>query len=173
MHPWSSEAMPVLLFRVDERLIHGQVVVGWGSRLHPDMIVVVDDELAESKWEQELYGLGLPPEIEARFEDVATARRHVEEWKSGPRRVIVLTRDVRTMLALAEGGALRGEEVNIGGIHHSPGRRAVLPYVYLGEDEERDLEALAAEGVEVSARDLPDARRVTLEELLPPERQRR
>lgn len=162
--------MPVLLYRVDERLIHGQVVVGWGSRLQPDLIVVVDDELAHSEWEQELYVLGLPPEVEAQFDDVASARQHLEEWKTGSRRVIVLTRDVRTMLGLAEGGALRGEEVNIGGIHHSSGRRAVLPYVYLRDDEERDLEALEDEGVEVSARDLPDSRRVPLSELLVRER---
>ncbi|HEX6941192.1 MAG TPA: PTS sugar transporter subunit IIB [Longimicrobiales bacterium] len=165
--------MPVLLYRVDERLIHGQVVVGWGARLHPDLIVVVDDELARSEWEQELYGLGLPPEIEARFDDVAEARRHLEEWREGDRRVIVLTRDVHTMVALAQGGLMRGEEVNIGGIHHAPGRRAVLPYVYLREDEERDLAALEAEGVEVSARDLPGSRRVALADLLQRERQAR
>ena len=44
--------MAVLLYRVDERLIHGQGVVGWGTRLHPNRIVVVDDELALSEWEQ-------------------------------------------------------------------------------------------------------------------------
>ncbi|HEX7119637.1 MAG TPA: PTS sugar transporter subunit IIB [Longimicrobiales bacterium] len=165
--------MPVVLYRVDERLIHGQVVVGWGTRLNPDLIVVVDDELAHSEWEQELYGLGLPPEVEARFDDVAGARRHLDAWRSGERRVIILTRDVRTMVELAGGGLLRGEQVNIGGIHHAPGRRAVLPYVYLREDEERDLEALEAEGAEVSARDLPGSRRVGLAELLQRERQQR
>ena len=59
--------MPIVLFRVDERLIHGQVVVGWGGPLHADRMVVVDDELAASPWEQELYCLGVPPEIEAAF----------------------------------------------------------------------------------------------------------
>jgi mannose/fructose/N-acetylgalactosamine-specific phosphotransferase system component IIB len=53
--------MPIVLFRVDERLIHGQVVVGWGGPLHADRIVVVDDAIAGSPWEQELYCLGVPP----------------------------------------------------------------------------------------------------------------
>ncbi len=163
--------MPVLLYRVDERLIHGQVVVGWGSRLHPDQIVVVDDDLAGSEWEQELYGLGLPPEVEASFLEVDAARRHLDEWRTGERRVILLTRDIHTMARLAEGGRLRGEQVNIGGIHHAPGRRAVLPYVYLRDEEERELEMLESEGVDVSARDLPGSRRVELGELLHRERQ--
>ena len=47
--------MPIVLFRVDERLIHGQVVVGWGSKLRPDRFLVVDAALATSEWEQELY----------------------------------------------------------------------------------------------------------------------
>ena len=38
--------MTVVLFRVDERLIHGQVVVAWGRRLETESLVVVSDELA-------------------------------------------------------------------------------------------------------------------------------
>jgi len=157
---------------VDERLIHGQVVVGWGARLRPDRIVVVDDELARSEWEQELYSLGTPPGIEASFHTVEEARGALPRWRSGPERIIILTRDVQTMHRLAEGGLLRGEEVNIGGIHHGPGRRAVLPYVYLHADEERELEALEREGASVSARDLPSSRAHGLDELLRRERGR-
>lgn len=158
--------MAVVLFRVDERLIHGQVVVGWGSRLRPDRIQVVDDELAVSEWEQELYSLGLPPGLETSFVDVASARQMLEEWRNGTVRIVLLTRDVRTMSRLAEGGVLRGEEVNIGGIHHAPGRSAVLPYLFLSDEERRALERLAEEDVAVTARDLPGSRPVELAQLL-------
>jgi len=158
--------MPIALYRVDERLIHGQVVVGWGAVLHPDHIVVVDDDLAEATWEQELYLLGLPAEVHAEFESVAGARRRLEEWRRRPGRTVVLTRDIETMCRLAAGGSMRGEEVNIGGIHHAAGRSPVLPYVYLSDDERATLGRLAEEGVEVSARDLPGARRVDLAQLL-------
>ncbi|HEX7090496.1 MAG TPA: PTS sugar transporter subunit IIB [Longimicrobiales bacterium] len=158
--------MPIVLLRVDERLIHGQVTVGWGAHLRPHRIVVVDDELASSTWEQELYGLGLPAGIETCFEDVATARRHLADWREAPARTIVLTRDIATMLRLAEGGSLSGAEVNIGGIHYAAGRTAVLPYVYLSDEERRELERLAEEGVEVAARDLPGSRKVELDQLL-------
>jgi PTS system mannose-specific IIB component/fructoselysine and glucoselysine-specific PTS system IIB component len=158
--------MPALLFRVDERLIHGQVVVGWGSVLRPDLIVVVDDELADSPWEQELYTLGLPREIEAAFCSVEGARAAYAGWCGGARRVVVLTRDLRTMRRLAAGGLLRGEEINLGGVHYGPGRRAILPYLFLNAEEEEDLRQLASEGVSISARDLPGSRRVELSELL-------
>lgn len=158
--------MAIVLYRVDERLIHGQVVVGWGNALHPERIVVVDDELAGSAWEQELYGLGLPPGIEAVFESVAGARQHLGDWRTAHARSVVLTRDLATMRRLAQDGLLRGEEVNIGGIHYAPGRTAVLPYVYLSRDEREEMRRLADEGAVVSARDLPNARKVEVGHLL-------
>jgi PTS system mannose-specific IIB component/fructoselysine and glucoselysine-specific PTS system IIB component len=158
--------MPIVLFRVDERLIHGQVVVGWGHSLHPERIVVVDDELADSAWERELYVLGLPPGIDAQFDRVEDARAHLAAWREGRDRILLLTRDVTTMARLAQGGGLRGEEVNLGGIHFAPGRRAVLPYLYLNDTELQDVLRIAESGVHVTARDLPQARRVELDELI-------
>jgi len=158
--------MSVVLYRVDERLIHGQVVVGWGSRLEPALVVVVDDELARSPWEQELYTLGLPEGVRAEFHDVAAARKRLPSWRADQERVLVLTRDLATMRRFAEEGTLRSEEVNIGGIHHAEGRTRVLPYVFLGARERADIQGLLDAGVDVSARDLPGSRRVDARELL-------
>ncbi|HSL68839.1 MAG TPA: PTS sugar transporter subunit IIB [Longimicrobiales bacterium] len=162
--------MSIVLFRVDERLIHGQVVVGWGTHLRPKRIVVVDDTLSASPWEQELYTLGLPPELEAVFATIEYARANLAAWRASDQRIIVLTRDLATMNKLARDGLLNGAEVNIGGIHYAAGRRPVLPYVYLSEQEAGELAALSAEGVTVSARDLPGSRRVDAAELLRNER---
>jgi PTS system mannose-specific IIB component/fructoselysine and glucoselysine-specific PTS system IIB component len=161
--------MSIALYRVDERLIHGQVVVGWGNQLHPHRIVVVDDGLATSGWEQELYSMGLPPGLTTEFVDVAAARERLQAWRAIPETVLVLTRDIATMRRLGDGGALAGEEINIGGIHHAPGRHEVLPYVFLSRGESDELCALARNGAHVSARDLPGTRRVPLEQLTLPE----
>lgn len=162
--------MSIALYRVDERLIHGQVVVGWGNQLHPQRIVVVDDGLSASPWEQELYTLGLPPDLATEFVDVEQARERLREWRASAETVIVLTRTIETMRRLSATGALAGEEVNIGGIHHAPGRREVLPYVYLDDGEMEALRGLGREGALVSARDLPATRKVGLEQLVATER---
>ena len=158
--------MAVLLYRVDERLIHGQVVIGWGTGLDPDRIVVVDDELAASTWEQELYTLGLPEDVAASFESVDRARAALADWAGNGERILLLTRDLATMRRVGAGGLLKGREVNIGGIHHAPGREKVLPYVFLGAAERDEIRALVRDGARVVARDLPAARGVTAPELL-------
>jgi mannose/fructose/N-acetylgalactosamine-specific phosphotransferase system component IIB len=158
--------MPIVLLRVDERLIHGQVVVGWGGAMGFGRIVVADDAIAASDWEQELYALAVPPEMEARFVPVDEARALLPSLRADPAETVVLVRDVATLARLAEGGALDGDEVNLGGIHHAAGRDRVLPYLFLDDGDRARLRALAAAGTRVTARDLPASRRVPLEELL-------
>jgi PTS system mannose-specific IIB component/fructoselysine and glucoselysine-specific PTS system IIB component len=156
--------VPIVLLRVDERLIHGQVVIGWASQLRPDRYVVVDDDLAQSQWEQDLYRLGAGG-AEVQFVSCTDARPHLDEWRAARERTIVLTRDVATMRRLVEGGALRGESVVVGGVHPAPGRREAVTYVHLTETEMADLGAIDAAGLDVVARDLPDAHRVDFEHM--------
>jgi len=154
------------LVRVDERLIHGQVVVGWGSHLGLDHYVVVDDALADSEWEQELYRSALPDGVTARFMSAPQAIEHLAELGEAEGRGALLTRGTGTMRALAEGGVLRDRHVNLGGLHGGPGRDRVLDYVYLGSAERDDLRVIAEAAGKVSARDLPTAREVPLDQLL-------
>ncbi|GLC26532.1 PTS system mannose/fructose/N-acetylgalactosamine-transporter subunit IIB [Roseisolibacter agri] len=163
--------MPVEIYRIDDRLIHGQVVVGWGRPLDIGFIVLVDDEVAASEWEQELYRMGVPPEMEVFFHDVDDAARVHARYRTDPRHGIVLTGDVDTMRRLVQAvavadpaGAIR--DVNVGGIHHRPGRAQRLRFVFVTPDEERELRALAAGGVNVSAQDVPSGRPVPLDDVL-------
>jgi PTS system mannose-specific IIB component/fructoselysine and glucoselysine-specific PTS system IIB component len=144
--------MSIRLFRIDDRLIHGQVVVGWGQPLGVGFIVLVDNEVRASDWEQDLYRMGVPPEIEVVF------------WQSDQRTGILLTGDIDTMAAIsADSSGVR--RVNIGGLHHRPGRRERLRYVYLSDDELQKLRGMAARGIEITAQDVPTARAIPLEEL--------
>jgi mannose/fructose/N-acetylgalactosamine-specific phosphotransferase system component IIB len=158
--------VPIVLFRVDERLIHGQVVVAWGERLHMDRIIVIDDELSASIWEQELYCLGVPPTMEPVFTTVRDARRDLPVWNKDPRRLVVLVRDLATLARMAEDGQLRNQSINLGGIHSAPGRERVLPYLYLSPDDRVALREIAESGAVVEARDLPGSRAIPLEDLL-------
>lgn len=157
--------MPITLLRIDERLIHGQVVVGWGERYHVDRILVVDDDLRISQWEQELYCLGVPPNVDATFLGVGEARAAFQAWHEDPRRTFLLVRDVGTLARLAEDGLLDGLEVNLGGIHSAPGRHRVLPYLFLSDEEMVDLRRIADSGIVITARDVPSSRAIPLAEL--------
>ena len=147
--------MPIELYRIDDRLVHGQVVVGWGQPLNVTFVVLVDDVIATSDWEQELYRMGAPPEMAVTFESVETALAHD----------ILLAGDIETMRLLVErSGTINA--VNLGGIHHRIGRTARLRYVFLTPDEETSLRELAASGVTITAQDVPATTPVPLDQLL-------
>jgi mannose/fructose/N-acetylgalactosamine-specific phosphotransferase system component IIB len=158
--------VPVALLRVDERLIHGQVTVGWGMRLSPARYVVVDDRLSQPGWERDIIALGTPAEAEALFVDIEEGRGRLPEWMQGDDVTIVLTRDLEHMLRLLAGSGHSGIEVNLGGLHHRPGRREVLPYLFLDEQDLGMIRELLREGADVFARDLPSSRRHGVDELL-------
>src|SRR5437016_7643434 len=155
--------MSIALYRIDDRLIHGQVVVGWGQPLRVGFIVLVDDTVRNSEWEQDLYRMGVPPHIEVVFASTAEAAQRLPEWEADPRVGILLTGNIETMSAL-NANSHRLRRINVGGIHHQPGRVERLRYVYLSDAEAAKLRALAAQGVEITAQDVPTARAVPLEE---------
>lgn len=156
--------MPIRLCRIDDRLIHGQVVLGWARALGIGDIVLVDDDVAASAWEQDLYRMAVPPELQVEFVGTAEGRRRLAEWQAGSTAVLILTGKVDTMARLLAGVA-NPPGVNLGGIHHRAGRTERLPYVYLTDEELRELRRLEASGVHVTAEDVPGAGAVGLEGL--------
>ncbi len=157
--------MAIQLYRIDDRLIHGQVVVGWGQPLNIRFLVLVDDLVASSDWEQDLYRMAVPPEMEIIFNDVGTAIRDHSRYATDPRPGLLITGDIAGMFRLVKGVKAIGN-VNLGGIHHRAGRNEKLRYVYLTPDEEAQLRDLEAAGVEVTAQDVPSSRPVPLVEVL-------
>jgi mannose/fructose/N-acetylgalactosamine-specific phosphotransferase system component IIB len=157
--------MPIDLYRIDDRLIHGQVVVGWGQPLNARFLVLVDDIVASSDWEKELYRMAVPPEMDIYFADVATAIRDHPRYASDPRRGILISGDIDSMSRLVKGVKAIGS-INLGGIHHRAGRTEKLRYIFLTPEEEKQLRALEAAGVEVTAQDVPSAHIVPLSDIL-------
>jgi mannose/fructose/N-acetylgalactosamine-specific phosphotransferase system component IIB len=157
--------MAVTLYRIDDRLVHGQVVIGWGQFLGVRLVILVDDGVNEAPWEQDLYRAAMPAGMDIVFAGTEDACRGLPTWEADPRRSMVLTGDVSTMAELARHNPTLVEEVNLGGIHHRLGRTKRLPYLYLTEDELRQLQTLQESGVRVAAQDVPSAGRKGLKAL--------
>ena len=94
--------MTVVLTRIDDRLIHGQVVIGWVQALQARRIVLVNDDVRANAWEQELYALGVPPGLIVEFTSVEEAVERVPTWQSDGTRTILLVADVETAAQLCE-----------------------------------------------------------------------
>jgi mannose/fructose/N-acetylgalactosamine-specific phosphotransferase system component IIB len=153
------------LQRVDDRLIHGQVVIAWGHRYHPRRIWVVDDASAANAWERELLGAAAPG-IEVRVVTVADAAVAYAEEAQAPGDAFLLVRGLRTALELVEAGAPVAT-FNLGGLHYAPGKDKVNEYVYLDADDRRFARRLLERGVALEVQDVPASRAQALTALDP------
>lgn len=143
------------LQRIDDRLIHGQILVAWGQRLRPERIWIVDDAAAANPWEAELMS-SAAPDVEVK---VVTVAAMVGTWaveEAAPGGAFLLVRDLRTALALVEAGAAI-RRLNLGGLHYAPGKTKVNEYIYLDDADRARARALLARGVTLEVQDVPAA----------------
>jgi PTS system mannose-specific IIB component len=145
----------IVLVRVDNRLLHGQILEAWIPRLRAERVIVADDEAADSPLAQAAMCLCIPPEISVDIQPV----RDIDYPKlaADPKRSLVLLREVSDLSrAHASGLSARlAPVVNVGNVHFSSGRHPVTPSVFLSGGEVRALRTLAGEGFSVEARAIP------------------
>lgn len=145
----------IVLVRIDNRLLHGQILEAWIPRLRAEKVVVADDEAAESPLAQAAMCLCLPPELSVDIQPV----RDIDYpgLAADPQRALVLLREVSD-LARAHASGLSAQlapVVNVGNVHFSDGRHPVTPSVFLSRGEVQALRSLAGDGFAVEARAIP------------------
>jgi len=164
--PDSGERASYCLFRVDDRLLHGQVALGWGRKLRPECFLLADDRLAADPETAELYRLAAPDQTRVLIhspEDLLAGRVEGHD----PGRTVLLVRGLSAAARLLRGGV--PGPVNLGGLHARPGALQVFPYLFLTPEDGRLLRLLLEEGHALYAQELPDGERRAAPEWLPPE----
>jgi mannose/fructose/N-acetylgalactosamine-specific phosphotransferase system component IIB len=152
----------ITLVRVDNRLIHGQVVEAWLPHLKVQRVVVADDEAASSPLIRAAMALAVQSAIEVQI--LPLAQVDFAALSKDGVRTLVLLRDVASVpFAFSHGLVL--DSLNLGNVHFGAGRRQVSPSVFLAEAEVTALKGLADKGIRVEARAVPSEKPVDLGEL--------
>lgn len=146
--------MSVDLVRIDDRLVHGQVVEGWARALRVERLVVASDDVAADDTQTALYGLAVPQgvELECLGVEEAAKRWKMGAWKQG--KTLLLVAGPQDVLRLLDAGAPL-ETVNVGGMHFREGRIQVLKAISVDEDDVKAFRRLCQEGIVMEARPLP------------------
>lgn len=146
--------MRIVLVRVDDRLIHGQVVVGWTRNVGANHIVVADDEVAKDSTQKMLLKMATPVGVKASILTVAEAAEQLAGEKFGNDKVMVLVRDPLALLELVKGG-VNMTKVNIGNVRAAEGRERLTKEVAASPEEIAAWKELDKLGIELEALWLP------------------
>jgi PTS system mannose-specific IIB component len=151
--------VPVVLARVDDRLLHGQVLEGWAPHVQADTIAVVSDSVYLEKARCRLMELITPDHIH--FEVIPLAGLDRFLTRSGNSRILLLFAALDEVLSVLEAGVDLGS-INIGNLHNIKGGTEVTPSVFLNSQDLEMIRFLVQRGIAVEAREVPDGIAVDL-----------
>lgn len=158
--------MSLVLVRVDDRLIHGQVVGGWLPVVQAERIVVVSDLAAADPLQTGMMRLAVPEGVSVDVLSVDAAAVQLKNGAWAEERVMLLVPGVHELNWLVDLGVLISQ-VNLGGVHDAPGREMVAPHLAFTADEKNILNRLYSKGIRFETRPLPSDVPVPLRELIP------
>ena len=138
--------------RIDNRLLHGQVVQFWIPHLSVENLLVADDEVFGSEAMQTIYRMALPDHVQLSV--MPTAELVTKFSGLGAECALVLIRTIDDAIK-AQNSGCAFERIMIGNVHASPDRKRVTDAVYLSEHETAVLREMKQRGVEIEIQTFP------------------
>ncbi len=145
----------ILLIRVDDRLLHGQLLGSWIPFMKADMLVVVSDEVARDSLRAAIIRECSEEGLKVVIKGISEVARGASCGDFRDARAILVVGNLKDALRLYEAG-LTYRCLNLGNIHHGDGEgRMLCPSVILNKEDEEIIERLKRLGVRIDIRDLP------------------
>lgn len=143
----------ILLTRIDNRLIHGQVGMTWTNNLGANLVIVANDEVAQDEVQQNLMDMALPESAESRFFTLDKVIKIID--KAAPRqKILIVVRTPQDALKLVEGG-VPIKKINVGNIHYSEGKKQISSTVSVDEKDIETFKKLDSHGIELEVKGVP------------------
>jgi PTS system mannose-specific IIB component len=134
--------------RIDDRLVHGQVMTGWLGLRRANTIWIVDDVTANTPMMLDIFRFAAPAGVKMEALTVDKAAERFANLKAGSDKIIVIAKVPKTFLRLLEKG-YRPTDINYGAMAHKPQSRNVTQNCDLSPEEIEDTEKLYKEGIRV------------------------
>lgn len=145
--------MKVTLARVDERLIHGQVMTAWCKKCWIKKIMLIDQEIAQDEFMISVLEMSAPTGVKVMVKDPAAAASELASDETDDS-TLLLFKDLQNVADLVKHG-YQLKELNIGNIGSSAVRKPITKEVYVSEAEKDILRELSNSGVNVYIQKLP------------------
>ncbi|QAT39147.1 PTS sugar transporter subunit IIB [Clostridium sp. JN-9] len=157
----------IVLTRIDDRLIHGQVITAWSKVTKANRIIIVDDAVANDSFMVNVLKAAAPTSLKVEIFGTEEAVKVINGGTNNgdAERVIILVKTPKTITKLvSQGVAIK--EVNLGGMGATQGRKQLYKNISASEEERQAFKDLMDKGIDVSIKIVPDAKQVSIKKLL-------
>jgi PTS system mannose-specific IIB component len=161
-----ADTYDIALVRVDNRLVHGQILEAWVPFVKAQCIIVVNDNSAGDFFCETVIRMAVPSDIEVIISSVADFARHYSYTHDGGKKTIVLFASIADVRRAYELG-FHFDKLNIGNIYNEDYKLCCAPSVFLCDSEIRDIiQLLEEDGVVIELKRVPRERSVSVQEAL-------
>ncbi|MDY3005572.1 PTS sugar transporter subunit IIB [Anaerococcus porci] len=153
----------VVLTRIDDRLLHGQVSKKWLNEVKANTIIVADDKIAEDSEKIKILNVATPIGIKSYFLSIADAidkLKHLEE----DIRAILLVENTKSALEIIDKG-LNIDKINLGNQRRRIDTKEITQSIYLKDEEIKDLEKIEEKGIKVMILTLPEDKLIKVSDI--------
>lgn len=144
----------VILVRVDDRLLHGQIICAWVPYIQADSLIVASDEAAKDSLVSEIIESCGCNGLTVKVKNIEDAVNCVTTGACTNDRVILIVGDLQDAMKVYQTG-MRFTSLNLGNIHHEEEGRQITPSVILNSEDEAIIENFRELGVAIDIRDVP------------------
>ena len=155
----------IVMARIDDRLLHGQVVVSWIPFIKVNEVVVIDDDNANDEFMKELIIASAPNDKTTHVFTLKESINYLKEAQ-GNERVLILTKIINNIKILLE-NKIQVNTVNLGNLGHNTDRKRYLNFIHLSDEEKKllkDLNAMDSCNLEIQM--IPNDKKYSLNELI-------
>jgi len=150
-------------FRVDERLIHGQVATVWVNQLGCDRIIVANDQAVKDEMTITALKIACPTAVKLSVLSLGKAVQNVKDGKYDNDKVFFITKDVTDAKKAIIDLGLEVESINVGNASFKDGKKKIKKSVNLFDEEIAMVNEMIAYGVKVTAQMLPNESDASIE----------
>ncbi|CAM3625704.1 PTS transporter subunit IIB [Erysipelothrix sp. HDW6B] len=143
----------IVLTRIDNRLIHGQVATQWSGVIGANLLLVANDEVSTNKMRQGLMDMAAPGYAQTRYWSLQKTIDTIHK-ASDRQMIFIICESPQDVLTLVEGG-VPIKKVNIGNMHMAEGKRQVATVVAVDDNDVAAFKRLQELGVELEIRRVP------------------
>ncbi len=158
--------MPLKLLRVDDRLVHGQVVESWLPYLKVNEIWIASDEISQDETRKSIMRFATPSNVSLEIMTVKRVAERINEGTFEGKNVMALVPGLEEVVELLENG-VKINVLNIGGMHYSAGKtQSIGKAIFLSEDDAACLKIISGYGVKIEGKGLPTDEPVDLMKII-------
>lgn len=154
----------IVFSRVDDRLVHGQVMTAWVHYAQATKVLIVDDKVVNDAFMTMVMKSSMPPKISLDVKSVSQAISYLKEDSTSDERIFLLAKTPMVFNALIDAG-LPVKEVCIGGIGARSDRKKLYRNIAATDEELATIKDIASKGVNIYIRVVPDEKRIDINDL--------